>query len=587
MRSSATSPRRVAAFAAAMLLTMIPLMVAGQAGAAPPWARQSDPELCKNGGWQNYPSLGFKNQGQCVSFVVRGGTLPSGPPPATTTLAIDKTGPSEVSTDQQVEFTMTVENTGPNPANDVVITDTLPSSGAFVSSTPPGTPASPSPGDLYTIPLGTIASGSSAQATLRWTAPSAPGSITNSARASAANAPQTSASTATVNVVSTAPATTTLTVDKTGPIAAFPGQEFDFAVTVTNTGSITATGVTVVDTLPSNGSFVSSTPPGVPASPSPGDIYTIGLGDIAPGADATATIRWQAPEGEGTIENSAIADASNADEVGPATATVSYGVGTSCNPCGVTAAGTGLRNRSQGTIEITGVPDGAVVERAVLVWAILHDGTIPPDTVDFEGDTVAADLTATPSGNLCWGDTGTIGYAADVTEYVTGNGSYVVSDPPRGETRVDDNPVGALPLTDGASLFVFFVGGGANDQVISDFTFDTNTDTDGRIDRSFSGINSVGGPASLIMAGPDGQNNGGETFTITGAGSPIVLNDTWDGSDPQDGPSFPIGNLWDTDVYDVSSVLPAGQTTLTFDHTLTGDCIGVSAAVLRVSQTPS
>jgi hypothetical protein len=26
---------------------------------------------CKNGGWRNYPHLGFKNQGECVSFVAR------------------------------------------------------------------------------------------------------------------------------------------------------------------------------------------------------------------------------------------------------------------------------------------------------------------------------------------------------------------------------------------------------------------------------------------------------------------------------------------------------------------------------------
>jgi hypothetical protein len=50
------------------------------------------------------------------------------------------------------------------------------------------------------------------------------------------------------------------------------------------------------------------------------------------------------------------------------------------------------------------------------------------------------------------------------------------------------------------------------------------------------------------------------------------------------GPSFPIGNLWDTDVYNVATILPAGQTTLTLRHTLLADCIGVGAAVLRVAQ---
>jgi len=31
---------------------------------------------CKNGGWQNYPELGFKNQGDCVSYVATGGKNP-------------------------------------------------------------------------------------------------------------------------------------------------------------------------------------------------------------------------------------------------------------------------------------------------------------------------------------------------------------------------------------------------------------------------------------------------------------------------------------------------------------------------------
>ena len=196
---------------------------------------------------------------------------------------------------------------------------------------------------------------------------------------------------------------------------------------------------------------------------------------------------------------------------------------------------------------------------------------------------MAADLTATVSGNLCWGDSNTIGYAADVTGLVAGNGAYVVSDPPRGITRVNADPVGIFPYTDGATLVVFYNGGGANDQVLSDFTYDTNTDADSAISRDFSGVHSVGGPASLILAGPDGQTNGGETFTVTGAGSMTLLN-TWDGSDPQAGPSFPIGNLWDTDVYNVTSVLPAGQTTLAISLGAGGDCTGLAAVALSVEQ---
>jgi hypothetical protein len=218
------------------------------------------------------------------------------------------------------------------------------------------------------------------------------------------------------------------------------------------------------------------------------------------------------------------------------------------------------------------------------VWSILYAGDVPPNSITFNGTPVAADLTQTVSGNLCWGDSNTIGYAADVTAQVTGNGSYLVSDPPRGTTRVDDNPVGSLPYTDGASLVVFYTGGGSHSQVLSDFTYNTDTDGTGQINRNFAGIHSTGGTATLTLAGPDGQNNAGESFTIQGAGSPLTFTNTWDGSASQEGPSFGIGNLWDNDVYDVTPALPAGQATLSETHTQTGDCIGVGAAVLQVTQ---
>jgi uncharacterized repeat protein (TIGR01451 family) len=376
---------------------------------------------------------------------------------------------------------------------------------------------------------------------------------------------------------------TTMSLSKSAPQGAFPGQQFDWTITVTNTGTNALTGAQVVDTLPTEGSFVSSTPAGTPPSPAPGATYTVALPTIPAGGSSVVTIRWTAPTpGPTTLHNTASATATNAPSAGPATADVQVGLATNCNPCGVVGAGTGLRMRDHGDIALTGIPAGATVGRTVLVWAILYDGsTTPPNTITFEGHTITADVTQTISGNLCWGDDATIGYAADVTAYVTGNGTYTVSNPANGVIRPDDDPFGTLPYTDGASLITFYAGGGSNNQVLSDFSYNTNTA--GPIDRSFTGINSVGGAASILMAGPDGQNNAGETFTFTGS-SVITLDGTWEGSDPQVEPSFGIGNLWDTDTYDMSSIIPAGQTSLTFHNDQTSDCVGVSAAVVQVAQ---
>jgi uncharacterized repeat protein (TIGR01451 family) len=373
-----------------------------------------------------------------------------------------------------------------------------------------------------------------------------------------------------------------LGITQSGPLGAFPNQLFTYTIRVTNSGSGPAHGVQVVNTVPADGAFVSSTPSGSPSKPADGGTYTVSLGDVPAGQTKTVSLRWRAPNHEATLTNRAIVRAANAAQSGPASASVTVGTTGRCNPCGAASAGTGLRNRDHGAITIAGIPAGATVGRAVLVWGILYDGAVPSDGITFEGHPVSADVSSQVSGNLCWSDTATVGYAADVTQFVTGNGTFDITDPPRGITRPDDSPDGVLPYTDGATLVVFYNGGGANNQVLSDFSYDTNTDGDGAINRSFTGVNSVGGAASLTLAGPDGQD-APETFTLSGAGDQ-VLDSPFDGSDHQDGPSFGIGNLWDTDVFDVSSILPAGQGTLDLSHTLSGDCIGVGAALLQVSQ---
>ncbi len=374
-----------------------------------------------------------------------------------------------------------------------------------------------------------------------------------------------------------------LDVTMTGPPGAFPGQVFSYVLEVENTSSRTVRGAVAEVELPDVGSFVSSSPASTPAAPTPGSAIDIRLGDIAAGDTATATVRWKAPAtGDVVARASAVVRTDGLPPTAQVDVRVPIGLEGVCDPCGTTAAGTGLRNRAEGAITVTDVPAGATVTRAVLHWGVLYTGARPRDTITLDGTDVRADVTATVSGNLCWGDSATVGYTADVTSLVTGNGTYRITDPVRGITRPDGNPTGVLPYTDGATLVLFYVGGGATSQVLSDFTYGTNTA--GPIVRSFDGISSRGLGAQLTLAGPDGQGNGGEVFTISGGGAPLSLANTWNGSDPQSGPSFGIGNLWDTDTYDVSAVLPEGQTSLTLSHQQTQDCIGIGAAVLEVEQ---
>ncbi len=372
-------------------------------------------------------------------------------------------------------------------------------------------------------------------------------------------------------------AATGLTVTAGGPPAVFTGQQFDFTIEVTNSGTDTAVNVVITDTLPNSGSFVSSDPAGTPS----GNTLTLDLGDLGPGASASVTVTWVAPDAEATLVNNVDASADNAPTANDQH-TVAVGTQTIVTG-GATAAGTGLRHRDNGEIVIRGVPNGAEVTRAVLVWALLYQSTVPSSDITFEGQLITPDLTQTISSNLCWGDSNTIGFAADVTGLVSGNGTYEITNPVNAIIREDDDPTPSFPLTDGASLIVFYGGPGFDAQVLSDFSYSAESANIGQNVRMLGGINSVGGQTTLIIAGPDGQNNFGERVEVIGS-TPLLFDNTWNGSDPQAGPDFPIGNLWDTDTYDVSIIFPAGQTSLTINLGFGSDCTGLSAVVLQVEQ---
>lgn len=371
---------------------------------------------------------------------------------------------------------------------------------------------------------------------------------------------------------------TALSVVKTAPPSVFSEQQFNFQIEITNIGSATAINVEVSDTLPTEGSFVSSDPAGSVNS----GVLTIPLGDLEQGETVNVTVTWLAPNALTTLVNQVDVVADNAAASSSSTeVTVGVqGVGSG----GVTMAGTALRHRSGGDIIVDGVPAGATVTRAVLVWALLYQSPVPNNQITFEGELITADLTQTISANLCWGDRNTIGFAADVSDLVFGNGTYTVSDPVNGIIREDSNPAAVFPVTDGATLVVFYGGPGFNDQVISDFSYSAeDTLTVVVNERTIEGIQSTGGLSTLYIAGPDGQTDGVEEVRFMGAGT-LNFDGAWDGSDPIRGPDLTVGNLWDTDAFDVSSILPPGQTFLDIELGFGFDCTGVSAVVLQVEQ---
>jgi uncharacterized repeat protein (TIGR01451 family) len=146
---------------------------------------------------------------------------------------------------------------------------------SYVSSNPVGTVS----GSTVTWNLGTMAPGASSTITI------------------VLKGEQVGTWTDTVNVVSAegataqASATTivelpTLGITKTGPAQLGWLSDGTYIITVTNTGSYTATSVVVTDTIPSGMSYVSSNPAGTVS----GSTVTWNLGTMAPAATKTITL---------------------------------------------------------------------------------------------------------------------------------------------------------------------------------------------------------------------------------------------------------------------------------------------------------
>ena len=87
------------------------------------------------------------------------------------------------------------------------------------------------------------------------------------------------------------------------------GQNLTYTLTVTNTGTVPATGATVTDTLPQGVTFVSATGGVTPVN----GVVTFNVGDLAVGASSQAFTIVIQPTSTGTLTNTAVASLPQAD----------------------------------------------------------------------------------------------------------------------------------------------------------------------------------------------------------------------------------------------------------------------------------
>jgi uncharacterized repeat protein (TIGR01451 family) len=191
-----------------------------------------------------------------------------------------------VTTGALVIYTLIVRNNGPSDATGVVLTDTLPTSMVFQSSTP-GTSSCTHTDGTVTCNLGSIQSGSSKQVVIRaFTTLS--GVFTNQAEV-AANEPDLYAANNTTSEDTTVqPADLSVTKsDSPDPVRV--GVPLNYRLTVANGGPNVATGVVLTDTLPPGVTFQSSNP-GEPMCTHAGGNVTCDLSNLPSLASTSVTI---------------------------------------------------------------------------------------------------------------------------------------------------------------------------------------------------------------------------------------------------------------------------------------------------------
>lgn len=213
-------------------------------------------------------------------------------------MQIAKSGsPDPVKAGQQLTYTLTSRNNGPSNATGVTVVDTLPAGVSFVSGSSSRGTVSFANGTV-TVGLGNLAVGATASSTIIVGVNSTTtGNITNTAVISG-NESDTNLANNRASVTTEVDQPVVIQgnpdIDLAITKAALPnpvdvGSNLTYTLTVTNLSANTATGVTVVDTLPAGLSVVST-------SSSQGTVTTVNgvvhvsLGTLAQDGRATVTI---------------------------------------------------------------------------------------------------------------------------------------------------------------------------------------------------------------------------------------------------------------------------------------------------------
>jgi len=215
-------------------------------------------------------------------------------------LAVSKSASlGEIAVGQQLSYQLVVTNGGPDAAETVSVTDTLPAGMQFVSASPECTEA----GSLVTCALGDLSAEANSSVEITAEAESE-GTLTNTVEVSSATSdPEPGNNTDSVDTEVTAVAD--LSVEKSAhPLEVGAGETVIYTVTVYNAGPSSAHGLVVTDTLPSETVLVEASGAGWNCE-SPNGMVVCERSSLSVDAASSVEVQVTAPTEGGAIINTA------------------------------------------------------------------------------------------------------------------------------------------------------------------------------------------------------------------------------------------------------------------------------------------
>lgn len=327
-------------------------------------------------------------------------------------LSVGKSAPATSAAGAPLQYTLSLNNLGPDSATNVQFSDALPPGSTFVSfaqnSGPAASCLTPTPGTNGTVVCtwGTIAVNAPSTFTLTVT-PGDVASLTNVASVI-------SDSFDTNNSNDSASATTTITpvadlsVAKAGPASGTPGTNLTYGITVNNAGPSTATSVSLTDLLPAGTTFVSLSQSAGPTfnctTPAAGAAGTVtcNIASLAPTATATFSLVIRvASSSTGTVSNtasiaSAVSDSNNGNNSSTANTTLTASADVSVTKTVAPISGAGGPVTWTIVVANAGPSDAANVSLSDMVPASSTFGSITQTA----GPTFACTPPGTPTGTL-------------------------------------------------------------------------------------------------------------------------------------------------------------------------------------------